>query len=167
MVDFIWTFCRNLKLMATPQFCKQNSEFFCGLKRIYPALVRIRDSYLTIFEFQDTILFTGEDWRGERVSIKNILDIWHIRDGLVSFVISSYISYSWNRILAKHTSLGQTKEWSLHQKPDSTCCGCCYWCCVFVAAYVIVLYFLHYNLFWYFSWGSGSGWPGYRKLFLY
>ena len=46
MADFLCIFCRNLKLMATPQFCKQS---------IPPALVKIRDSYLNIFYFQDTL----------------------------------------------------------------------------------------------------------------
>ena len=35
----------------------------------------------------DWLLFTGNDWGGERVSIKDILDIWHIRDGMGWFVI--------------------------------------------------------------------------------
>ena len=30
MADFLCIFCRNLKLMATPQFCEQNSEIFFG-----------------------------------------------------------------------------------------------------------------------------------------
>ena len=56
MADFLCNFCRNLKLMATPQFCKQNSEiFFGGLKSRSPALGKIRDSYSNIFEFQDTL----------------------------------------------------------------------------------------------------------------
>ena len=50
MADFLCIFCQNLKLMATPQFCEQNSEiFFGGLKNIPPTLVRIRDSFLNIF----------------------------------------------------------------------------------------------------------------------
>ena len=57
MADFLCIFCRNLKLMATPQFCEQNSEiFFGGLKSISPALGKIRDSYSNIFEFQDTLM---------------------------------------------------------------------------------------------------------------
>ena len=57
MADFLCIFCRNLKLMATPQFCEQNSEiFFGGLKSISPALGKIRDSYSNIFEFQDTLV---------------------------------------------------------------------------------------------------------------
>ena len=44
--------------MATPKFWKQNSDiFFVGIKSIYPALVRLRDSYLNIFEFQDTLMY--------------------------------------------------------------------------------------------------------------
>ena len=59
MADFLCIFCRNLKLMATPHFCEQNSEiFFGGLKSVPPALVKIRDSFLNIFEFQDTLLAT-------------------------------------------------------------------------------------------------------------
>ena len=59
MADFLCIFCRNLKLMATPQFCEQNSEiFFGGLRSISPALGKIRNSYLDIFEFQDTLIWS-------------------------------------------------------------------------------------------------------------
>ena len=30
MADFLRIFCQHLKLMATSQFCEQNSEFFFG-----------------------------------------------------------------------------------------------------------------------------------------
>ena len=62
MADFLCIFCRNLKLMATPHFCEQNSEiFFGGLKSVPPALGKRRDSYLNIFEFQDTLLNTANN----------------------------------------------------------------------------------------------------------
>ena len=34
MADFLCIFCQNLKLMATPQFCKQNSEIFLVAKKL-------------------------------------------------------------------------------------------------------------------------------------
>ena len=77
--------------MATSQFCEQNSEnFFGGLKIIPPALGKIRDSYLNIFEFQDTLVCRGQFLRLREAWISNLILLLSLKPSELAVWMPSY-----------------------------------------------------------------------------